>query len=196
MEKIQVLYVDDEVFNVTAFVAHFRRHEYFRIFTSYSGEDGLTLLDSNPFHVVISDEKMPGMTGLEFLKFASQKQPLVAGIIVTGKREIEVIEQAKIKGEIFDFHDKPWDLVFLEKMILEAYKESQYKTLNSILASIKKLPIEVLIESRKQLHRITLDWSGNQSFHSLILKINEGLNLIDVEVSKRIPNSEWTMDEI
>ena len=65
MERIKVLYVDDEEGNLMAFQASFRRD--FDIHVALSGSEALAWLEQNTVHVVISDQRMPGMTGSEFL---------------------------------------------------------------------------------------------------------------------------------
>jgi DNA-binding NtrC family response regulator len=66
---------------------------------------------------------MPDMTGVNFLENAKKEFPNIVTIIVTGQRELDMIADAQREGKIFSFHDKPWDLEYLEKMILSAYEE-------------------------------------------------------------------------
>ena len=66
MEKIKVLYIDDEVSNLNAFKASFRRQ--FDVYTATSADEGYDILKSDPIEVVISDQRMPGKTGTDFFE--------------------------------------------------------------------------------------------------------------------------------
>ena len=65
-KKYNILYVDDEVDNLTAFTALLRR--YYQITTAQSGEEALELLTQKEFALVISDQRMPKMTGVELFE--------------------------------------------------------------------------------------------------------------------------------
>jgi len=64
--KLNILYVDDEEQNLVSFRAAFRR--YHTIFTANSGEQGLHILRQHPLHLIITDQRMPEMTGIQFLE--------------------------------------------------------------------------------------------------------------------------------
>ena len=70
-EKLKVLYVDDEVHNLTSFKATYRRD--FDIYFAESAKEGLKVLEENEIHIVLSDQRMPVMTGVEFLKILKEK---------------------------------------------------------------------------------------------------------------------------
>ena len=65
-EKYNILYVDDELNSLSAFRNLYRRK--FNIVTASSGEEGLKVLEKEPIHVIITDQRMPGLQGVEFLK--------------------------------------------------------------------------------------------------------------------------------
>lgn len=121
--RIRILYVDDEQGNLNAFKAFLRVNKSFEIHTSLSAEEGLKILQEKEIHIVVSDQKMPKMTGIEFLLKAQAECWEIVTIVVTAHRDLQLLEEAKNKGEIFSYHDKPWDMDFLEKLILEAYGE-------------------------------------------------------------------------
>ena len=73
LEKINVLYVDDEVGNLTAFKAAFRRD--FNIFIVESAEEGIKVLDQNEIEIILTDQRMPETTGIEFLQSIMEKYP-------------------------------------------------------------------------------------------------------------------------
>lgn len=125
MNKIKILYVDDEPFNLNAFLAHFRRNKNYKIHTCLSGEEGLQILNTNQIDIIIADQRMPNMTGVEFLSEAFKRNPEPMRIVVTAHRDNSTLEIALKEGKIFTYHDKPWDLEDLEKSIEGAYKVYQ-----------------------------------------------------------------------
>ena len=66
MDKIKVLYIDDEINNLTAFKASFRR--IFDIYIAESADEGMEVLNNNSIQIVLSDQKMPGKTGVDFFE--------------------------------------------------------------------------------------------------------------------------------
>lgn len=117
--KIKILYVDDKVHNLTAFKANFRTE--YEIFLCQSGKEGLEILKNNVIHIVIADQVMQGMTGVEFLQESKTNYPEPVKIVVTAHRNIEAIEQAFERGLIFSYHEKPWSYKELKKTIEDAY---------------------------------------------------------------------------
>ncbi len=64
--EFNVLYVDDEINNLNSFRAALRRH--YNVFTAESGEEGIDIISKNDIHVVVTDQRMPNMTGVQFLQ--------------------------------------------------------------------------------------------------------------------------------
>ena len=119
-ERIKVLYVDDEEGNLTAFRASFRRD--FDVHTENSGVSAIAFLEKNPVHVVISDQRMPGMTGSEFLAIVRQRWPRSARLLLTGFSDIEAVIDAVNHGGIHAYITKPWDPTDLRLRIEQAYE--------------------------------------------------------------------------
>ena len=84
-----ILYVDDEIDNLTAFTAVMRRH--YTITTASSGEEALALLKTKEFSLVISDQRMPKMTGVELFEQVKKLYPDIIRIILTGYSEVKAI---------------------------------------------------------------------------------------------------------
>ncbi|HZO08478.1 MAG TPA: ATP-binding protein, partial [Myxococcota bacterium] len=101
-----VLYVDDEPENLRIFELTFRRE--FSVVTAKSGEDGLARLHATPVALVLSDHRMPGMTGVEFLARAAEVDPRAVRILVTGYGDAETLGHAINSGSIYRFVPKPW----------------------------------------------------------------------------------------
>ncbi|AFM05908.1 signal transduction histidine kinase [Bernardetia litoralis DSM 6794] len=102
-----ILYVDDEESNLRIFKSSFRRH--YSIFTAISGKEGLEILENNNIQLVISDQKMPEMTGVEFLERVAENFPNTVRIILTAYSDTEDIMRAINKCGIFRYLVKPWN---------------------------------------------------------------------------------------
>jgi PAS domain S-box-containing protein len=126
-----VLYVDDERFNLAAFKATFRR--YFEIFTALSAEDGMVILKENAIEVVLSDQKMPGRSGVDFFESILKTYPNPIRILMTGYSDIDAIIDAINKGEVYRYVSKPWNSYELKLTIENAYELYQLKERNKNL---------------------------------------------------------------
>ena len=118
--NINVLYVDDEENNLTAFKASFRRH--FTVFTAISADEGKKVLADNEIHVLITDQRMPGTLGTELLAQAVKDYPDQIRILLTGFSDIEAIKDAINRGQIYHYLQKPWNDENLKETIESAYK--------------------------------------------------------------------------
>lgn len=109
MEKkdFTILYVDDEVHNLISFNATFRRE--YKILTAPSGQEGLQILNNKKVHLVLSDQRMPGMTGVEFLEQVYHQFPETIRMIITGFSDIDAVIGAINKGGVYRYITKPWD---------------------------------------------------------------------------------------
>ena len=102
-----ILYVDDEVNNLISFRATFRRE--YKILTAQDGFEGLRILEKQEVHLVISDQRMPGMTGVEFLETVNKKYPGTIRMIITGFSDIDAVIGSINKGGVYRYIAKPWD---------------------------------------------------------------------------------------
>jgi class 3 adenylate cyclase len=105
-KEYNVLYVDDEVNNLNSFRAALRRS--YNVFTALSGEEGIEILTKNDIHVVVTDQRMPNMTGVQFLQHIPGDQDNIR-IILTGFSDIESIIEAINTGKVYRYITKPWD---------------------------------------------------------------------------------------
>lgn len=104
--QINVLYVDDEVHNLNSFKAGFRR--LFNVFTAESAADGLKVIETEEIHVIITDQRMPVMTGIEFLESIIPMYPDPIRILLTGYADINAVIDAINKGQVYRYIQKPW----------------------------------------------------------------------------------------
>ncbi|MBN7817940.1 hybrid sensor histidine kinase/response regulator [Algoriphagus pacificus] len=117
-DKIHVLYIDDEDNNLKSFRATLRKD--FKIFTAIDAEEGLRLAQEEEIHVVIADQRMPGMTGTEFFEKMVKINPDPIRILLTGYSDIASVIDAINKGEVYRFIDKPWNIEQIKNSIKNA----------------------------------------------------------------------------
>src|SRR5690606_477537 len=113
--KIKVLYIDDEDNNLSSFRASLRKD--FKIITAINGEEGLNLAREIDFEVVIADQRMPGMTGVEFFERLVKVKPDPIRILLTGYSDISSVIDAINRGEVYRFIDKPWNIEQIKNTI-------------------------------------------------------------------------------
>ncbi|PWJ57337.1 signal transduction histidine kinase [Dyadobacter jejuensis] len=118
--KIKLLYIDDEEHNLHSFKATFRKQ--YEIYTTVSVIEAEQLLDTHVIHVVLADQRMPVMTGVQFFEKIRDKFPDVIRILITGHTDISAAIDAINKGEVFRFIDKPWDYKYVQNAITHGYE--------------------------------------------------------------------------
>lgn len=115
-DKYSILCVDDEPINLMLLERNFISK--FNVFTAGSGFDGLNILKSNPdIAIVLSDMKMPGMNGLEFINIAKKQFPAIIYIILTGFDITEEITKAINEKVIHKYFQKPYNIKEIESAI-------------------------------------------------------------------------------
>jgi response regulator RpfG family c-di-GMP phosphodiesterase len=101
-----VLCVDDEQF-VVASLSRLLRHDY-NVLTATSGEDALALVRHHKVDVLVSDQRMPGMKGVELLREVKSMSPSTMRILLTGYADLNAIVDSVNEGEVFRYITKPW----------------------------------------------------------------------------------------
>lgn len=128
-DKIKVLYVDDEENNLFSFKATFRLK--YQIFTAISAAKGLEILNENPdIHVILTDQRMPEMTGVDFLQSILPIHPDPIRILLTGYADLQASIDAVNKGKIFHYLSKPWNEEEVDMTIqkaLEIYLHNKHE---------------------------------------------------------------------
>jgi len=137
MNKISILYVDDEENNLLSFKATFRLK--YKVLTAISGNDALEILKKKPIDIIITDQRMPEMTGVEFLEKAMEINAEPMRILLTGYTDMTAVIDAVNKGKIFHYLTKPWNESELDETILRAYQI--YSDRKSTLEQFSKLEV-------------------------------------------------------
>ena len=116
-----LLIVDDEP-NVCDSVHDLLRRE-FRVLKAHSGQEGYRLMQEEEVHIVMSDQRMPQITGVELLARVKSKYPQAVRMLFTGYADLESIIAAINQGHIFGFLKKPWQPEELEAAVRQAAHE-------------------------------------------------------------------------
>jgi len=143
-----ILYIDDEEDNLTVFFSTFRRH--YEVHLAGSGSEGLELMRKHPMQVVIADQRMPEMTGIEFLEKIIPEYPDCIRMVLTGFSDVEAIIQAINKGRVYRYITKPWNKDGLKITIDQALETYHLKQQN------KKLFLD-LQETNKTLEKKVIE---------------------------------------
>jgi response regulator RpfG family c-di-GMP phosphodiesterase len=167
--KHRLLFVDDEASILKALKRLFRKEKY-EIFTAEGGQAALDLIADigKPFSLIISDQRMPGMNGAEFLTKAKAVFPRARRILLTGYSDLDAIVAAVNEGEIHRYLSKPWndaDLVqavrqeiqqyglIIENLRLQALSKKQNQELaqlnNNLEAKVEERSVEVITKNKQ-----------------------------------------------
>ena len=116
-----ILAVDDEPANLRM-VERLLRKDY-RVLTAGGGEEALEILKHEKVDLIITDQRMPGMTGTDLLRASMQTNPDATRIILTGYTDIEALIDAINTSRVYRFVSKPWDPVHLRRTVESALTE-------------------------------------------------------------------------
>ncbi len=141
-KRSSLLYVDDQEENLRAFKRVFKKD--FIVYTALSGEEGLDLFEKHQdISLLVSDQRMPGMSGVDFLNACKLINPRPIRIIITGYADLESTINAINDAEIYRFIPKPWERLDLKQTLLEAQKKydlvNELELKNKELESLDKL---------------------------------------------------------
>lgn len=119
--QISVLFVDDEKHNLHSFKATFRRE--FKVYTAESGPEGLEIFkNEKDINIILTDQRMPEMTGIEFLMEIQKLDPEPMRLLITGYSDINAVIDAINKGQVFRYLNKPWHEADLKATINLAHE--------------------------------------------------------------------------
>lgn len=118
VKKGSVLCVDDEP-NILRSL-HWMLHKEFDVMTAPDGFTALEMLRKHDFDVIVSDQRMPGMIGSEFLREACKVAPRAMRILLTGYSDMQAILRSINEGEVFRFVNKPWKNEELSRTVADA----------------------------------------------------------------------------
>jgi response regulator RpfG family c-di-GMP phosphodiesterase len=154
-----ILCVDDEEQVLNSLERTLRLKNY-AVFTASGGARGLEILGQEHVDVVIADQRMPGMTGSEFLRIVKEKYPNTVRIMLSGYSDFESLTKAINEGEIFRFVSKPWEMEELFEIIELALKQNKIiKVVSNLVKNVcdmTKLANNIRVESCEDTGCITV----------------------------------------
>ena len=155
-EKHSILYVDDEATNLRVFKSNFRR--FYKVHTSVNPIEAIEILKEQDIRVIITDQRMPEMTGTEFLEKILPDHPDVIKIILTGFTDIEAIKDGINRCGIYKYITKPWNFEEMKAVLdraMESYEEVMHteKHIKSLEVSNEELEKKVA-ERTSELNQI------------------------------------------
>jgi len=161
VKKARLLFIDDEERILTALKSRFR--DRYHVFTTTDANKALDFLTRYPMHVIISDQRMPTMLGVELLRRSRDVSPRSVRILLTGYSDLAAIVGSINDGEVYRFISKPWDNKELQKVIAEAV------TIALELADTKPVPVDLpermpagvlVIDKEEEIFRVARELIG------------------------------------
>lgn len=174
-EKLSILYIDDEEDNLIVFKSAFRR--FYKVYTATSGEEGLQILNTEDIALVITDQRMPRMTGVQFLQSLPQENDVIR-MILTGYSDVEAIIEAINTGKVYRYITKPWSKEELKVTLDNAMEAFRLRKTNKKLIQELKMANEYL--EQKVLER-TMEVSTQKIEIEKLL-----LNILPAETAREL----------
>jgi FixJ family two-component response regulator len=172
----QILFVDDDVNILSAFQRNLRRD--FEITTASSPEAALMALENQSFSVIVSDIKMPRMSGVELLSLVAEKWPDTVRILLTGEADAKAAIGAINYGHVYRFLMKPLALTPLTRILTDAVKQhTSVVTERALLEKTLSGSMQVLTEVLCLLH--PLAFSRSSQIRNIVREMLSGLQLED-----------------
>ena len=180
-----LLLVDDED-NIIRSLRRLFRREGYRILTANSGKEGLQVLERETVGVIVSDQRMPEMTGSEFLHQVKKLYPDTVRLILSGYTDLESVTDSINRGAIYKFLTKPWEDDLLCQNVREAFRIFELNEENIRLTSALKLANQEL-EARVELKTRELQFNVQalkisqdilEELPMTVLGISEGLVVV------------------
>ncbi|MCL4457062.1 MAG: response regulator [Nitrospirae bacterium] len=179
-EIFNILFVDDEENVLRSLKRLFIDDDNIEVFTASSGKDGLDILKNNEIAVIVSDQRMPEMSGAQFLEKAKKVSPDCVRIVLTGYADVNAAMDAINKGGAFKYITKPWDDTDLMLTVLNSIETYRLKKENRRLTELTKKQNEELkkwnteLEFYVQQHTVDLT-KQNKELNNLNEKLKRNL---------------------
>jgi len=166
-QKPNILYVDDTEANLLLFEASFEKD--FTVFLANSGSKGLEILRNNEIAVLISDQRMPGMSGTELLELATTEFPDVMRFMLTAYTDYDTVVESINKGQIYGFFNKPFKTKEVRVAINKALEVYYLRKKNQQM-------LEKLEQANKEL--LDMDYSRTRFLSTITEEIRTPISKI------------------
>jgi diguanylate cyclase len=178
-----LLLVDDEE-DVGAALERLLRHDGYTILHANSGKQGLEILAQTEVGVVISDQRMPGMSGVEFLTQVKELYPKTIRIVLSGTGDFDTVTAAINQGAIYKFFTKPWDNDVLRVDVMEAFWRQE-------LAQEKDQLLQQIQSANELLAQVNLDLAA-----AMELKDSQIDRVVHYDTLTDLPNRLLFLDRL
>ncbi|MEZ4886237.1 MAG: histidine kinase [Chitinophagales bacterium] len=176
----QILYVDDERQNLVSFKATFRKH--YTIFAAQSGEDAIEILRNHKIDLIISDQRMPEMTGVQLFEKILYEFPDAIRMVLTGYSDVQSIIDAINKGQVYYYITKPWKHDELKLVMDKALEAYELRLQNKALSLEKEeLQLEAERQAKENLFSQYQTLKSQVNPHFLFNSLNALYALVDRE---------------
>ncbi|KFD39711.1 histidine kinase [Schleiferia thermophila str. Yellowstone] len=182
MNRVKIVYLDDELGNLQSFLAAFRRK--YHVFTTHDQQEAIRIIKEEKPEIIITDQRMPLVTGVEFLYMAEQLLPESVKILTSAYSDISAIIDAVNKGHIYNYIKKPWDINDVSLILENAVKYYQAnRTIRDQLIKLEK--------TNEELNRFV--YSASHDLRSPITTIKGILQMAREDVSDPISLQYFNM---
>jgi phosphoserine phosphatase RsbU/P len=182
-----ILYVDDEEDNLVVFNSTFRRD--YEVHLAKSGIEGLEIMKKYPIQVIITDQRMPEMTGIQFLEKVIPDYPDCIRMILTGFSDIEAIIQAINTGRVYRYITKPWNReelkINIDKGLETYYLRDQNRNLIEDLKEANQTLEQKVVERTKMIEAQNNEITASIQYAS---RIQNALLPRDEEFARLFPS--------
>ena len=180
-----LLVIDDEIDITKSLFRQFRRK--YKVHTATNGNEALNIMEEHPIQVVLSDQRMPGMTGVDFFGKIKDKYPDALKMILTGYSDIEAVVGAINEGQVFRYLTKPWSPVELELAIKEAFEKYELITNNKrLLVKLKEANSHLEEKVKERTYELE---SANERLKHLNIEKNKYVGIVAHDLRNPIGNA-------
>ena len=162
-DKHSILCVDDEL-NILKLLKRLLEGHGYEVVTASSGDEALQILEKQRVDVIVSDQRMPGMTGSDLFRITREKYPQAVRVMMSGYSDFDSLVNAVNEGEIFRFISKPWDQKqFVELVRLALAQQDVAASVEDVIKNVCKVA--------KLVNRVSVEAPSDSQ--SLTIKIGE-----------------------
>ena len=177
-----VLVVDDER-NVVSSIRRICRSQDYEVITALSGPEALRLLEVNNVQVLVSDQRMPGMSGDALFEIVEEKYPEVTRVLLTGYTALEGITRAVNNGSVYKIIYKPWHNDDLLETIQAAFEFHEIRKLQADSSVAREKLLESLDDKVHELDiynkRLELSMRLSNYLPIALLGVSEDLFIVE-----------------
>lgn len=200
MKERAVLIIDDEENILKTIRRELSLHGY-HVFIANNAKEAFNALETESIPVVISDQRMPDITGSELLSLIKKRYPKTIRMIISGYTDFDALQEAINNGEIFKFIPKPWEEEYLITVLDQAFnyydivekRERKSRALDNALEGIALTNLKNIIESVNITFLLISGYPKNKIIDKEIWELFPNINIEDQKkiMSDVTKNNSW-----